>query len=114
MNPNKVARRFLSSLALSAVLLVEGCGGGSSGGAAGVSTYTIGGTVSGLTAGNSVVLQDNNADAVTVSANAAFTFGTAIANGGSYSVTVSTQPTGQTCLVSAGAGIAATANVTQI
>src|SRR5258705_9961570 len=114
MNADKVARSLLSLLALWSALLVEGCGGGSSGGTANVSTYAIGGTVSGLTTGNSVVLKDNNADDLTVSANAAFTFGTAVANGGSYSVTVSMQPNGQTCLVSDGAGIVATANVTQI
>ena len=38
--------------------------------------YSIGGTVSGLDAGQSIVLQDNGVDALTVSANVPFTFAT--------------------------------------
>ena len=77
-------------------------------------TYTIGGTVSGLTPGSSVVLQNNNADAITIAANAVFTFDTHVANSGSYSVTVSTQPSGQTCQVSGGTGTVMAANITNI
>jgi hypothetical protein len=78
-------------------------------------TYTIGGTVSGLT-GTGLVLQDNAGNNLTVSAKAAtFTFATAIASGSSYKVTVLTQPSSpvQNCVVTAGSGTA-NGNVTSV
>ncbi len=77
--------------------------------------YTIGGTVSGL-AGTGLVLQDNGANNLAVTANGPFTFSTAIATGGAYAVAVLTQPTGpaQTCTVSAGSGTVGSANVTTV
>lgn len=50
----------------------------------GTSEYTIGGTVSGLS--GSVVLQNNGTDNETVSSDGAFTFSTAIAEGGPHAV----------------------------
>src|SRR5579863_4938427 len=52
-------------------------------------TYTIGGTVSGLS-GTGLVLQNNSGNNLAVSANGTFTFSTAIASGSTYSVTVLT------------------------
>src|SRR5450759_724530 len=75
-------------------------------------SYTVGGSVTGLI--GSVVLRDNAGDNLTVSANGAFTFATQVANGSPYSVTVLTQPTGQTCSVSAGAGTVSGGNVTNV
>src|SRR5665213_1606487 len=66
------------------------------------STYAIGGQVSGLPAGTQVVLENNGADALTVSRNGGFTFATPVALDGSYNVTVSQQPARATCSVSAG------------
>ena len=79
-------------------------------------SFTIGGTISGLT-GSGLVLQDNNGDNLAVPANATtFTFATSIASGGMYDVTVLTQPTNpsQTCAVSAGMGTVGSANVTGV
>ena len=59
---------------------------------------TVGGTVSGLS--GTVVLQDNGGDNLPLSANGSFTFATALANGAAYSVTVLTNPPGQTCTIS--------------
>ena len=73
--------------------------------------YTIGGTVSGLT--GSVVLQDNSGDDQTITSDGAFTFTTKLASGSGYSVSVLTQPTGQTCNVQNGSGTAI-ANVTNV
>lgn len=64
--------------------------------------YTISGIVSGLATGSQVTLDDNAADALTVTANGVFTFATPVVAGGSYTVTVGTQPTGATCTVSSG------------
>jgi uncharacterized protein YggU (UPF0235/DUF167 family) len=76
--------------------------------------YTIGGTVSGLNSGASVTLLDNGADALKVTADGKFTFTTALASGSSYKVTVSVQPTGETCTVTAGTGTVVAANVTSV
>jgi hypothetical protein len=72
-------------------------------------TNTIGGSVSGLASGDSVVLQNNGVDNLTVSTNDNFTFASPVGDGNQYAVTVLTPPTGKNCSVSNGSGIAATA-----
>ncbi len=58
----------------------------------GGTTYTIGGTIAGLI-GSGLVLQNNGGNNLTVAASAtSFTFSAPVASGGSYSVTVLTQP----------------------
>ena len=54
-----------------------------------VGGYTVGGTLTGLPAGDTVTLQDNGSDNLTLSTNGTFTFPTALPNGQAYSVTVS-------------------------
>ena len=76
-----------------------------------VDTYTVSGTVSGLTSGTQLTLNDNGADALTLKANGAFTFTTAVAYNSGYLVTVGTQPIGEICTVSNGAGVGVVANV---
>ena len=75
-------------------------------------TYSVGGAVSGLT--STVTLQNNAADALTVATNGSFTFATNVDDGSTYAVTVSTQPTGQTCSVTNGSGTISGANVTNV
>jgi hypothetical protein len=103
----------LSILLAACAGLPKGSGTGTGTGTGG--PFTIGGTVSGLAAGESVVLQDNGKDNLTVSANGPFTFATSIASSGTYAVTVFTQPSNpaQTCVVTAGSGTAS-ANVAGI
>ena len=72
----------------------------------------MGGTVSGLS--GTVVLQDNGGDNLSVSANGSFTFATRLAGGAAYSVTVKTNPSGQTCTVTGGSGTIGSANVTNV
>ena len=76
--------------------------------------HTVAGTVAGLAAGQNVVLKNNGADATTVSVNGAFAFAAPVALNGSYSVTVGTQPTGQTCTVANGTGAGVVANITNV
>jgi hypothetical protein len=52
-----------------------------------VGAFTVGGTLTGLAAGDTVTLQDNGADNLTLSTNGTFTFPTALPNGHTYSVT---------------------------
>ena len=79
---------------------------------ASVASYSVGGTVSGLS--GTVVLQDNGGDDLSVTANGSFTFATAVASGAGYSVTVKTNPSGQSCTVSNGSGTVGSANVTNV
>ena len=77
------------------------------------STLVLGGTIIGLNA-TGLVLHDNGADDLTISANAtAFRFPTPIAFGSGYSVTVSAQPVSERCSVADGANTAIT-DVTDI
>ena len=76
--------------------------------------YSVGGTLSGLASGASVVLQDSGGNDTTVSANGSFTFSTQVANNAAYAVTVVKQPTGQTCTVTSGSGSVSGANITGV
>jgi len=77
-------------------------------------SYTVGGTISGLTAGG-LVLLDNGTDASTQPVNAThFTMPTPIASGSVYDVTVQSEPTGLVCSVSNGTGIMGAADVTNV
>ncbi len=78
----------IASIALAA------CGGAS----------TIGGTLSGLGSGLTVVLQNNGADNLTLTGNGPFTFSRSVVESGAYNVAVVTHPVGQTCTVSNGSG----------
>jgi len=74
---------------------------------------TVGGTVSGLT-GTGPVLQNNGGDNLAISANGPFTFSIPLQQQhAAYSVTVLTQPSGQSCTVANGTGTAS-ANVTNV
>lgn len=80
------------------------------------SSYTIGGSVAGLASGQSVVLLNNAGDPLTASANGAFTFAAPVASGGSYQVTVGTQPAGATCspVNASNSGSVSSANITSV
>lgn len=90
--------------------LLAGCGGGGSD--SGATTYSVGGTISGLD--GTLVLQNNGGDNLSRSTNGAFTFGTRLPAGSAHAVTVLSQPAGQICQVTNGAGTVGTANVTSI
>ncbi len=81
-------------------------GGGTSG------SYTVGGSVSGLS--GTVVLEDNGTDDLSLSANGPFTFDTALTTGSPYTVSVKTNPTGQTCAVANGSDTIGSADVTNV
>jgi len=78
-------------------------------------SFSIGGTVSGLT-GTGLVLQNNGAGDLPIAADGGFTFATRVATGTAYSVAVLSHPTSpsQTCSVARGSGSVANANVSDI
>ena len=77
-----------------------------------VTTYSVGGTVSGLS--GTVVLQDNGGDNLSDSAIGGFTFATGLTAGSAYNVTVDTNPAGQTCSVANGSGTVGSASITNV
>lgn len=98
------------------LLALVGCGGGGGNAGPGSSgstqSYTIGGTVNGLT-GVGLVLRNNGGNDLAIGADGSFTFTNPVASGAGYSVTVATQATNQNCTVTHANGIA-TSNITDI
>lgn len=74
--------------------------------------FTIGGTLSGLT--GSITLLNNGGNALTLGANGAFTFSAALNAGSSYNVSLSAQPSGQTCFLFNNSGTDLGANVASV
>jgi sugar lactone lactonase YvrE len=112
MNENRLWKAV--TLGFVACAMLADCGGGS-GSSSSIGTgdsvtvppaptvfLMVGGNVSGLS--GTVVLQNNGADALTMSADGRFTFPTKIPANAGYAVTVLTQSTGQNCTVANGSG----------
>lgn len=72
--------------------------------------YTISVLPSGLN--GTLVVQDDKSDTLTFTSNAAQTFKTSYASGSSYTVSIKTQPAGQTCTLSSNASGTITSNIT--
>ena len=77
-------------------------------------SFTVGGSVSGLA--GTLVIENNASDALTLSQNGSFAFATPIASGGSYAVTVKTQPgaPSQTCTIANASGTMGSSNVSSL
>jgi hypothetical protein len=95
------------------IIIVGACGGGGANTSTS-STFTVGGAVTGLIAPFKLTLQNNGGDSTDIAANGAFSFKQAIAAAGNYSVTVSTQPSGQSCVVYAGSGTSISVSLTSV
>jgi hypothetical protein len=108
----------LLTLSLAALFALAACGGGSGGGSTVIATpqtYTVGGSVHGLTASGLMLLNDGG-DATRISAKATtFTMQTAVSAGSAYNISVGTDPYGITlnCAVNNGSGTARS-NVTSV
>lgn len=78
--------------------------------------YTIGGSVSGLSASESVTLLNSaNSDSIVLSANGSFTMSKTIhAYADSYSISLGSKPSGKICVVTNGSGNSISSNVTNI
>ena len=73
-------------------------------------SFTIGGSVSGLTAAG-LILKNNGGDDKSITANGAYTFATKMLSGDGYIVTVKTQSVGLLCSVTNAAGTVGAVNV---
>lgn len=106
--PNRIGLSCLSLILLLSLLL-SACGGGGTG----TMNYTIGGTITGLSA-SGLTLTDNGGATLAVASGATtFTFATPLAAGSQYEVAVSSQPTRQSCSVSSATGTVS-GNVTTV
>jgi hypothetical protein len=85
------------------------CGAVSDSGDGGSTTFTVSGSVVGLT-GTGIVLQNNGGDNLPVSGNGCFTFTMLLDAGAMFDVTILTQPSGQTCTLFNGTGVAGLAS----
>jgi hypothetical protein len=105
--------------------LLTACGGGSSDNSSAPPTpapspsptpltnsYTVGGAVSGLN--GSLTIKNNSTDQLIVTSTGSFTFATPVNEGGQYNVTITSQPSTQTCTLSNASGTNITANVSSI
>jgi WD40 repeat protein len=83
-----------------------------------VPSYSVGGTLTGLATGNSIILVNNGSDTLTLTGNSGiqlFSFDTKLANGASYSLAYTeTSPTVQPCTSTYRTGIVNGANVTSL
>ncbi|HSW40462.1 MAG TPA: hypothetical protein VLL97_13315, partial [Acidobacteriota bacterium] len=112
MNPGIAKRTLFSILPVTLVLFFLVACSSSGTGRTATSTYTVGGTVSGLS--GTVVLQKNGGGTLNLSANGSFTFSARLNNEAAYSVTISAHPPGQTCTVTNGSGTIAAAIITNV
>ena len=77
-----------------------------------LSSYSVGGMVTGLN--GTVTLLNNGANPTSISMDGSFTFSTSVIEGGTYAVTIETQPFEQICSVVNGSGTVGAANVTNV
>jgi hypothetical protein len=105
-----------SAAALALMASLSACGGG--GGDDPPASFTVSANVSGLTfiglAPPVLVLRNNGGNDLAVTVNGTATFTNTVTSGANYNVTVATQPTQQTCVVTNGSGTVANANVSNV
>ncbi|HEX4268794.1 MAG TPA: choice-of-anchor tandem repeat GloVer-containing protein [Steroidobacteraceae bacterium] len=91
-----------------------GAGGATVAVSCAANAYMVSGTITGLTTGG-LVLLDNGTGATTIPANAShFTMSTSVGYGSAYAITVQSQPAGLVCSVANGAGTMGAADVTNV
>jgi Galactose oxidase, central domain len=110
-------RRLASTLAIAASLVLQACGGGSSSSGSnspgGTGSFTVGGSVSGLTTTGLRLASGSNS--VQVQANStSFVLPSPIQSGSAYAIAVSQEPAGLSCNVANGTGVVQSSNVTSV
>jgi N-acetylneuraminic acid mutarotase len=87
--------------------------GGGTGSGTGSAQYSVGGSISGLAQSGLMLASGTNSVSVVAGATS-FTLPSLLAAGATYTVTVMTQPTGQTCAARNDSGTISNANVTSV
>jgi len=102
--------------AAAAVCLLASCGGGGGGGSSGPPpTFTVSGTVAGLTAAVGLQLSSTaGIESKNLSADGPFSFTTLVATGSIFNVTINSLPSGETCAVDNSGGTMPGAAVTNV
>lgn len=77
-------------------------------------SYTVGGTISGLGSGKTLVIRNNGGDDKTLSDNGSFTFDTSLTGGSSYAVDIYEKVDNQNCVVTNSVGTISSSNITNI
>ena len=107
---SRFCARLVCAGTLAAGLALAACSDSDDSGSA---TYSVGGSVAGLSTAGLVLA--NGSDTASVAAGATtFTFPTAVSSGTSYSVTISAQPANATCSVASGSGSVSAGAVTTV
>jgi hypothetical protein len=76
-------------------------------------TFSVGGTVSGLS--GKIIIQNNDTDSLEITSNGSFTFPTLLSDGATYSVKlILSEPTSQACTISNATGSVQLSDVTNI
>lgn len=126
INAVAVTRIFAT---VASMFALASCGGGDTG--ATTTQYTIGGTVSGLASGASIVLQRGSpvsgvvaakakaastsvVDSITVSANGTFTFPISVADLTTFDTLIASPPAGEACAVTYGGDVVRSDDITNI
>ncbi len=107
-------------LTLALVSVLAACGGGGGGsdnngnddGGGGNTTYSVGGTISGID-GADLVLQNNNGDNLSITDSGTFMFSQSLDDGESFAVSVFSSPN-QSCNVTNGSGKVSGSDITNI
>ena len=106
-----------TSVVLACAAALCGCGGGGGNSGGGnpppAQTYSLGGTVSGLSSAG-LSLSDGGAEVSIASGATNFQLATGLTTGTHYAVTIGTQPAGELCSVSNGSGTISAASVGNI
>jgi hypothetical protein len=103
----KLIRGLIVPAAIAGLSLLAACQNGTP-------LYTVGGNINNLASGQTVTIENDGGDPLTITANGAFEFTDPVPENGAYQVTVVTQPLGQICTVSNGMGSGVTGNVSRV
>lgn len=107
-----VIRRFQFSLLVPVLAILPACGGSSDSSGEGGGAFSISGTVSGMTGGG-LVLSLNGNETLQVG-GASFSFGTEVASGRGFEISITDSPAGQHCDVHNGSGTMGGSDVTDV
>jgi sugar lactone lactonase YvrE len=79
-----------------------------------IGPFSVGGTVSGLSANTTLTVTDNGVDSFTIAVDGPFTFPTPLKPGASYAVAIATLPTGEECGLAGAVGTVDSSNAAGI